>query len=176
MANPEPQWQPISVLPAIALVLAEQSAETDKQLVSLKGTCDRPAALDSATIENVVRVYSEQATFVDLYLQQLERWKGDATTELLRGEVYRLEGVARHLSRTVDEILSVASTLAEACIDRVMEKNDIEQAIDFLSSAIQERKQVRAHHEHFRSPGARDGDSEGPTLNITDTEKSHTRP
>src|SRR5712691_2543736 len=104
--KPTPRWQPIASLPHIAHVIDGQleAAEEQHRLLRLA----RPGSLDNATVERMVRVYTEEVELLAVYSEQLDRWRSGSLTGAQRLELKRLSGqLARN--RDVDAaVLSLA--------------------------------------------------------------------
>ena len=88
--KPKPRWQPIASLPLIAHVIDGQleAAEEQHRLLRLA----RPGSLDNATVERVVRVFTEEVELLAVYSEQLDRWRSRSLTGAQCLEVERLTG------------------------------------------------------------------------------------
>jgi hypothetical protein len=76
MPNADPvHWQPISQMPLIASMIDDSLGDTRKHLETLTEARARPHVLDDATIDRVEQVHTEQMEFVDIYTQQIARWR-----------------------------------------------------------------------------------------------------
>ena len=53
--------------------------DTREHLGTLSKAKDRPHVLDDATIDRVERVHTEQMNYVDIYTQQISRWRTPST-------------------------------------------------------------------------------------------------
>jgi hypothetical protein len=81
MPNADPvNWQPISQMPLIASMIDDSLRETREHLQTLTKARARPHELDDATIDRVEQVHTEQMEFVDIYTQQISRWRTEAVT------------------------------------------------------------------------------------------------
>src|ERR1700730_13903402 len=113
--KPTPRWQQIGSLPIVAHVIDGplEAAEGQQGLLRLA----RPGSLDNATVERVVRVFTEEVELLAVYSEQLDRWRSGALTVAQRREVERLrEQLAR--TRDVDAaVLSLAEQLRVTTID-----------------------------------------------------------
>ena len=84
-------WQPIREMPLIARMIDGALDDTREHLKTLAEARLRPHVLDDATIDRVEQVHTEQLQFVDIYAQQISRWRtekpsADQTRELDRME------------------------------------------------------------------------------------------
>jgi hypothetical protein len=68
-------WQPISQMPLISSMIDTLLNDTCKHLDTLSKAKDRPHVLDDATIDRVEQVHTKQMEFVDIYTQQIGRWR-----------------------------------------------------------------------------------------------------
>src|SRR5438876_3807408 len=76
--KPTPRWQPIASLPLIANVIDGQLETAAKQNRLLLQA--RPGSLDDATVDCVVRVYTEEVDLLAVYHKQLDRWRSGSLT------------------------------------------------------------------------------------------------
>jgi hypothetical protein len=70
-------WQPISAMPLIASMIDDALDDTRDHLKTLSEARTRPHVLDDATIDRAERVHNEQLEFVDIYAQQISRWRAE---------------------------------------------------------------------------------------------------
>src|SRR2546425_8530110 len=105
--KPTPRWHPIASMPLIAHVIDGQLEAAEEQHRLLLQA--RPGSLDDATVERVVRVYTEEVELLAIYDEQLDQWRSGALTAAQRLEVERLSGQLAH-NRDVDAAIL---TLAE---------------------------------------------------------------
>ena len=129
--KPTPAWQPIASLPIVAPVIDGQleAAEEQHRLLRLA----RPGSLDNATVERVVRVFTEEAELLAVYSEQLDQWRSGALTAAQRLEVERLSGQLAH-NRDVDAaILTLAEQLKATTIDAILAKSDLELGFEVFT-------------------------------------------
>src|SRR5271156_488809 len=92
MHSSEPvNWQPISQMPLVASMIDGALNDTADHIQTLTKARTRPHVLDDATIDRVERVHGEQLEFVDIYAEQLRRWRDEARSAAQRQELDRLE-------------------------------------------------------------------------------------
>src|ERR1700733_1582679 len=76
MPHSEPvNWQPISEMPLIASMIDEALEDTRAHIKTLTEASTRPHVMDDATVDRIDRVHAEQMEFVDIYAQQIGRWR-----------------------------------------------------------------------------------------------------
>jgi hypothetical protein len=134
---PQPNWQPISSLPGIATAIDGMLEAAKEQYPALEQAKNRPGVLDDFTVERVVSVYTQQASDLWLYEEQLRRWKEQKLTPAQHQEVTRLEGQLEQLRTQIDAILSLVKDLKPMTIESLMSKSDLEIASDVLSGKLQ---------------------------------------
>ena len=130
--DPQPQWQPISMLPTIAYALDGTLDAVEENLPNLEGARSRPYVMDDATVNRVIDVYTRQLADVPLYEEQIRRWKAATLTTAQRKEVDRLDGQAQRLRTALCEALAIADELSRGTIDTILAKSDLEVGLDFL--------------------------------------------
>jgi len=129
--KPTPGWQPSAALPLIARVIDGQLEAAEEQHRLLLQA--RPGSLDDATVERVVRVYTEEVKLLAVYYDQLDQWRSGALTVAQRLEVERLSGQLAH-NRDVDAaILTLAQNLKATTIDAILSKSDLELGLEVLT-------------------------------------------
>ena len=101
-------WQPISEMPLIASMIDGALDDTRDHIETLTKARTRPHLLDDATIDRVERVHNEQLEFVDIYAQQIRRWRTERPTSGQTRELDRLEEQNRQLRAVTVNVLSLA--------------------------------------------------------------------
>lgn len=133
MPHSEPvNWQPISQMPLIAGMIAGALADTRDQFETLSQARARPHVLDDATIDRVERVYGEQLEFIDIYIQQIRRWRSENPSADQTRELDRVEEQNRRLQAATADILELARELRKGTIDRIMGMSDLELGLQAL--------------------------------------------
>ena len=120
-------WQPISQLPLIASMIVDGAlGDTAEHLKTLTEARAKPHVLVDATIDRVERVYGEQRDFVEIFAEQLRRWRADGRSAEQHRELKRLEGQNSRLRELTDGVLALAVELRKGTIERVMGMSDVE--------------------------------------------------
>src|ERR1700693_661098 len=70
-------WQPISQMALISSMIDTSLNDTREHLGTLSKATDRPHVLDDATIDRVEQVHAEQMDYVEIYTQQISRWRNE---------------------------------------------------------------------------------------------------
>ena len=135
-STPQPNWQPISALPAIATALDEMLETAHEQQANLQQVQERPYLLDDQTVTRLSRAYSQQGDDLWLFAEQLRRWQAEKLTAAQRQEVTRLEGQLEQLRLQIESILSLAEELKSGTIESLLGKSDVDIALDVLSGKL----------------------------------------
>src|SRR5271166_5033163 len=125
-------WQPISQMPLVASMIDGALSDTADHLQALTKARAQPHVLDDATIDRMERVHREQLQFVDIYAEQLRRWRDQGPSAARRQELDRLEEKNRNLRRVTTEVLTLATELRKGTIDRIMAMSDLELCLQAL--------------------------------------------
>ena len=134
--TPTPIWRPINFLPTYTELIDGTLEEAKDQLALLEQARPKPYALDDATVTRIIRCYTESATYIPLYREQLARWERTELTTEQRREVDRLKSQVDDLADVLDAILSLADELKQNTIDAILRKDDAELAVDVLTGKI----------------------------------------
>lgn len=138
MANhPTPNWRPISFLPQLAEMIDGMLESAEDVYGSLQQSQDRPYVMDDDTIGRVREVHTAQRNDLWLYEEQIARWQEAAPTSAQAAEITRLQQQLDRLRSVLTACLTLADTLAEGTIEKVLEKSNVELAIEFLSGKRQ---------------------------------------
>jgi len=125
-------WQPIRQMPFIARMIDDALDDTRKQLETLAEARVRPHVLDDATIDRVEQVHTEQLQFVNIYAQQISRWRTEKPSKDQTRELDRMEAQNGHLRAATTNILALAGELRRGTIERVMGMSDVELGLQAL--------------------------------------------
>lgn len=131
--DPQPTWQPISQLLTIAWAITGMADEAADMLGSLREARPKPHVLDDATVDRVIRLYTEQRDDLWLYEEQLRRWQAGKLTASQRQKIAGLSLRLGRLRANIAEILELAAYLKPRTIDAVMARSDEELALDILT-------------------------------------------
>ncbi len=128
----EPTWQPITMLPTIAMLIDGSLSHAREHYATLLEARPKPHVLDDATIARVKRVNGEGLEWCDVYDRQLARWQREGLTGAQREEGTRLQGVQRELRAVLTQILELADELGRGTIERQLAKSDLELGLEFV--------------------------------------------
>ena len=128
-------WQPISRLPLVAGMIDAAVSDTAEHMQTLTKARARPHVLDDATVDRIERVHGEQLEFVDIYAEQLRRWRAERLSPAQRRELDRLDAQNRRLRQLTGAVLALAQELRKGTIERVMAMSDLELGLQALRRA-----------------------------------------
>ena len=126
----EPTWQPLSRLPLIASMIDAGLGGAREQHELLLRARRRPYVLDDHTVARVVQAFTHTRGDVELYEEQLARWRRAALSPVQHREIDRLADELYRLRQVVDAILAIAEELKRATIERTVEESDLERGLD----------------------------------------------
>ena len=136
MPQPSPTWQPLAQLPLIAYAIDGMADSAEEQLANLQEAETRPHVLDNATVDRLIRVYTEQQDDLWLYAEQLARWRKQSPAVAQLAEIERLDRRLSRLRTLIDDLLTRGQQLRPYTIDAILAKSDLELALDVLSGRI----------------------------------------
>jgi nitrogen-specific signal transduction histidine kinase len=125
-------WQPIREMLLIARMIDGALDDTREHLETLAEAQLRPHVLDDATLDRVERVHAEQLQFVDIYAQQISRWRTEKPSADQTRELDRMEAQNGQLRAATTDVLALASELRNGTIERVMGMSDVELGLQAL--------------------------------------------
>jgi hypothetical protein len=125
-------WLPISQMPLINSMIDTSLNDTREHLGTLGEAKDRPHVLDDATIDRVEQVHAEQMEFVDIYTQQISRWRNEKPSAAQARELDRLDEQNQQLRGVTAEVLALAGELRKGTIERVLGMSDLELGLQYL--------------------------------------------
>ncbi len=125
-------WQPIRQMPLIARMIDGALDDTREHLETLAEARVRPHVLDDATIDRVKQVHTEQLQFVDIYAQQISRWRTEKPSADQTRELDRMEAQNGHLRTVTADVLTLARELRQGTIESMMALSDVEHGLQAL--------------------------------------------
>jgi hypothetical protein len=125
-------WQPISQMPLISSMIDTALNDTREHLGTLSKAKDRPHVLDDATIDRIEQVHAEQMEFVDIYTQQIGRWRKEKPSAAQSRELNRMDEQNRQLRGITADVLALARKLRKGTIERVLGMSDLELGLQYL--------------------------------------------
>jgi hypothetical protein len=136
MAKTTPNWQPLTMLSAVANLIDEGLKWAQGHYATLQQAKDKPYVLDDYTINRVFKVVTEQRDDLWVYDEQLTRWQKGHLTPAQRTEIARLQQQMKRWHETVAAILSLAEELKHNTIDKILARDKGELALDVLMGKL----------------------------------------
>lgn len=134
MKQEKPTFHDIGMLPMITMLIRGTLENTQDQYQTLTEAREKPHVLDDETVDRVIRLYTAQAEDVGIYTEQLRQWLADVRiTPYERQEVMRLVKEVSELHELGEKILALADELKQGTIDRILEMDEAELALEVLS-------------------------------------------
>jgi hypothetical protein len=128
----KPNWQPLSLLPVLAMMIDEVQQNSEEQFETFSEVRNEPHVLDDAIALRATRLYKAQLEDVQLYREQLRRWQEQPLTADQRREVDRLLGQLPRIKQLSEAILELLDEIKEGTIDKILGKSDLEVGLEFL--------------------------------------------
>jgi hypothetical protein len=125
-------WQPISQMPLIASMITASLNDTREHLGTLTKAKARPHVLDDATIDRVEQVHTEQLQYINIYIQQIARWRTAKPSAVQAKELDRMEKQNQQLRDVTTDVLALAGELRKGTIERVLGMSDLELGLQTL--------------------------------------------
>ena len=119
-------------MPLIGSMIDTALNDTREHLDTLSKAKDRPHVLDDATIDRVEQVHTEQMTYVDIYTQQIGRWRKEKPSASQSRELDRMDEQNQQLRGVTADVLALASELRKGTIERVLGMSDLELGLQYL--------------------------------------------
>lgn len=132
----EINWQPLSNLPLIVQLIDEGVADAETQEALLEEGKERPHVFDSEMIRRIKKLHTEKLEFVDIYLEQIERWKKETLTMDEHFELARLSKQCGRLKVLIASILELSEQIGKQTIDKILSMDDAELGLRFLMGEI----------------------------------------
>jgi hypothetical protein len=124
--------QPLSQMPLISSMIDTSLNDTREHLGTLAKAKDRPHVLDDATIDRVEQVHAEQMDYVEIYTQQISRWRNEKPSAAQSKELDRMDEQNQQLRGVTADVLALASELRKGTIERVLGMSDLELGLQYL--------------------------------------------
>lgn len=130
--GPQPQWQPVGMLPTLARHIDGMLAADREQYETLLEAKPKPYVLDDFTINRVITAFTTQKKDFWLFEEQLGRWKAGLLSDQQRQEVERLVEQMRLLRENNERVVLLARELQQGTIEKQLAKDDAQLGLDFL--------------------------------------------
>lgn len=133
MEKAQPTFQPITMIPTLLKISNEMLLTSKAQLTNMKIAKDKPHILDDDIIDRSLNLYKHQNDDSAIFLQQCSIWKKEQLTELQLAQVQEIENCTHLLIDVNDQLIDICEHCKEYTINKILEKDDLELAFDFLT-------------------------------------------
>ncbi|NRA73926.1 MAG: hypothetical protein HRU36_04210 [Rickettsiales bacterium] len=131
-------FYPISMLPTFTGQIDQLIEALEEKHKLFNQAKDSPASLDNALVERALTLLQKNAEHIFLYYEQLNKWKRETVTDAQKKSIdifAQKISQSRELNTT---LIDLVKDLKESTIDKVLEKDDPELGLDFLSKGLKE--------------------------------------
>ena len=132
----KPNWRPISDLPLITQLIDGGLEDLEKEYTLFLEAKEKPHVLDDATVNRAIQLSDNRSESIEIYKEQLLRWRKEKLTERERKEVERLSYQNERLRESNEKLCSLLQELKKGTINRIMEMSDLELGLKFLNGEI----------------------------------------
>ena len=126
------KFHALDMIPMYIEISAAQLQDALEQLKNLEACKNKPHVLDDETIDRVIKLYSQQGELLLVALKQCKTWRGQNPIPTQLKDIERIEKFTKKLETTGKQILFLANHYKAHTINRILEKNDVELALDYL--------------------------------------------
>jgi hypothetical protein len=131
-------WHPLGMMAVIASLIDGMVDESADMAELLTPALAEPHVLDDYAIDRTERLYGERVHFIEIYSEQLRRWRNEHPEAKQRREIERLESQLSRARELNAQVLRMAAEIRKGTINRILEKSDAELGVEFLLSMAQE--------------------------------------
>jgi len=136
MTDKQPIFQSPSMIRNVLEMTHIMLEESKAQLEHMREAKEKPHALDNDIVIRSLKLYKEQNEDSEFFIKQCNIWKQEKLTELQAIQVQEIECSANLLTAINNELLSIFNYCKDRTINKIMEKDDMELALDFLTGKI----------------------------------------
>lgn len=136
MTNKQPIFQSLSKIRNILEITHIMLEESKEQLGRMREVKEKPHILDNDIVSRSLKLYKEQNEDAKFFIKQCNIWKQEKLTELQAIRVKEIECNANLLTEINNKLLSIFNYCKDQTINKIMEKDDMELALDFLTGKI----------------------------------------
>ena len=132
----QPIWQPLSMIPFFLNLSREMLESSQDQLVNMQAIQGKPYLLSNHEIDRCLKLYSEMNEDTWVYIEQCKRWFNFHLTVEQHQQVLKIEEMTKQRHEINDQILSLVEGYKDHTINKIMEMDPTELAIDVLLGKI----------------------------------------
>ena len=129
----EPNWQNFDMIPTYLFLVKGQSEEAMDMLPTLKKVKDKPHVLCDNDVQRILKLYTEQLDTNWIFIEQCKKWRGQSPNDDQLKLIREIEDHAYNYEPIAKQILALAKFIENNTIDKILEKDDGELALEVLT-------------------------------------------
>ena len=126
----------LDMLPVYLELSEGQFRSSFEQLQHFEACQDRPYVLDDDLVQRTIAVHLEQKEYNKLTLEQCRHWRQQPPSPDQIEDIETIEGFIKKLQEVNTKILRLAHQYKQHTIERLLEKDPLESALDFLMGKV----------------------------------------
>lgn len=134
--NKEANVHSINMLPLYLEMSQGQFSSSFEQLQYFEACKERPSVLDDDIVNRTIKLHEEQKEYNLLTLEQCRRWRLQRPSDEELEDIEIVEKYIKKLQQVNKQILFLAYHYKDHTINRILEKEDGELAIDFMMGKL----------------------------------------
>lgn len=135
-ASQTPNWQPVTMIPLFVELAKGMLGASEDQLNNMEQTKGKSHILDDETVWRIIKLHNEQNENVSHFLEQCRRWRKQKLNAQKEQWVDQIESNVKALKKINQQILFLTNHYKDGTIDKILQKDDIELALDILGDKI----------------------------------------
>ena len=132
-----PNWQPPAMIPFFLNLSQEMLDSSKDQLINMKEVKGKPYLLSDNEVERCLKLYGEINEDILVFLEQCKRWLQLPITISQRKQILKIEAITKERHDVNEQILSLVKKYKTHTINKVMEMDPAELALDVLSGKLE---------------------------------------
>ncbi|MFK7974038.1 MAG: hypothetical protein AB8B66_04175 [Rickettsiaceae bacterium] len=136
-ANDSHQSYPTSMIPTLLKISDGSLDAAKKQLANMQIGQHKPHILDGDFIKCSLTLCRNQKENSEFFLKQYELWKKETLTDIELTQIEQIEHFSQELDNTNKELVKILEKCKNHTIDKILEKDDLELALEFLTDELQ---------------------------------------
>ena len=128
----QPRFHGLEMIPVYLEISSGQLQEALKQLENLEVCKNKTYILDDDIVSCIIKLHTQQNEMLWIALKQCELWRNQNPTSEQSENIARIERFTQRLKKTNEKILFLANHYKDHTINRLLDKEEGELAIDYL--------------------------------------------
>lgn len=109
----EPQWHSLAFLPVLAAAMSDNAKRMREQARRMTTIREQSMRLDRAELMRLERVYGTNASYVEVYREQLRQWRAAGPSVSEREALDQLDRVLEQWHADAQLVVTAVKTLLE---------------------------------------------------------------